>query len=273
MTETEEKTSKTTVAELGATLPLGVKDPNGKLHRSFEVRPWRLKEEKELGQLQKSIDSNNMALYVQNVVGYMLTRIGEFDFTDMAKSAKDALISQMYLGDVWYIYLWTRIEAMGEKITLTYGCPHCRKKNLSTTADLTTAEVVCVADPDSFTFNYKLKRPIKIRNKEATELLLGPVFWNSIATSESDNRGAVKADVLVSSIRGIPGLDDGKQIVMTEHDILELTKRDIEGALDAVNQNAVGPIMVVEMPCVACGSDVEIPIDWNYNSFFEASSD
>ena len=112
-----EKTQKSvytqTIQERGPVLPLGIADSGGNYHQDISVKPWRMKEERELGELRDQNKDANLAKYVSMVLSTMCTRLGPHDFTNMEFDHKRLVISQMFMADVFYAYVWLRIQALG----------------------------------------------------------------------------------------------------------------------------------------------------------------
>lgn len=270
----EEAKKKQTIREMGARLPLGVMSADGQLHRSFEVRPWRMKEEKALGELQRSRDVTTPAQYVMSVISYMATRIGQYDMDALSPDERDNVVQQMMLGDVWYIYVWLRIHAIGEHLKVEYDCPHCKRKGLTITADLFTTEVNAVDSLAEATWVYRLANPITIRKRVAEALEMGPLRWSMLLNvGTTGGLGGAKAAAILGACRGIPGAEH--QMVLTAEDLEEMTKRDIESIVGKIDDHGLGPIMAIEDKCVndACKKQIRLPINWEFQSFFGISSE
>ena len=60
--------------------------------------------------------------------------------------------------------------------------------------------------------------------------------------------------------------------MLTDQEMDELDKYDIEGIAALMDDHVVGPDMVVEGYCPKCGASFKWPIPWVYNSFFARSS-
>lgn len=261
--------SKTTMGELGATLPLGTKDLNGVLQRSIVTKPWRLKEEKELGALRDRYKDANVAQYVSMVLGTMCTRLGHHDFTAMKPEERRIHIGQMWMGDVFYAYCYLRRDALGSDLATRVACPHCGHK-FQLHANLDTLEVHTGDSIEAFQQTYKLRHPFTIRGKPVESLVLGPARWNALeGITGRINTGTAKAALIRGSIHAIPGHEG---VVLAPHELDELSKRDLEAITGLLDANVMGPDMAISGECPRCSESFRTSIDWGYDGFFGISS-
>lgn len=274
-TETVE-TKKSTIRELGPTLPLGVVGPSGARGREIGVRPWRIKEEKELGRLRaKHSDANiNLSKYISIVVSTMCTRLGGADFESVADPLhKQIAVSSMLVPDVFYAYIWLRIQAIGPELVLNMKCPKCRSE-FKYEADLLSTEVVVPENPDKVSWTYKLQTPISLRGKQVSNLHLGPMPWASLENAQtfSNDLASGRAAAILGSVRRLG--DDEHETVLAPDELDEMTKRDFEALSDEINERHLGPVMAVEVVCPMqrCDFTWHTPLDWGYDSFFSNSS-
>jgi hypothetical protein len=274
MNEVKEKKEESglkavTLKELGTRLSLG--NPNASYNKTLEIRPWRMKEEKELGRLKKEAKKDNLTSYLPLVIGTLCTKVGEHDFTKMKDIEKRLVISQMWLGDVWTAYCLIRIKSMGSKIDLKPVCSHCGK-TIEWVADLNTLEVNTANEIKDCLWEYELEQPIVIRGKERTKFTMGPMRLLALeALGETDvNIGSAKDEIISGSIHKI----DGQEIILAKSDLDELVKIDIEKLTAKINEKNIGPNMSIEGKCphVNCGENFKYPIDWGFDSFFGISS-
>ncbi len=270
--ETEEgkEPEPETIAKRGARLPLGISH-GGALHRDLAVRKWRMKEERELGELRDENKDANLAKYVSMVLATMCTRLGPHDFDKMSFDQRLLAVSQMYMGDVFYAYVWLRIAALGSEFKLTFK-PSWAPKPLPITADLNSVEVRSAESAEDASWEYQLQDPIVIRGKRTTRFMLGPVRWNTLENIETlgqtANTAVVKSGMLTASITGCDGFDGPVHLV--DSDLDELTKWNLESATNGVDEHSIGPNMRVEGTYK--GREFKASIDWGYDRFFAISS-
>jgi hypothetical protein len=272
----QSKTKKVLLKDLGPSLPMGVADENGKLHRALACKPWRGKEEREVGKLKSEAGKGDD--FATALLSHMFTHVGPHDFSSMEDAAKRAVLMQMHLGDVLYMYVWLRTQCVDPVLNISLACPspRCDRGEFDFKADLRTVEVRTAPSPEAVRWTYDLCTPIEIRGGQVRGFELAPTTWSTmVETSQSNedaqrpNLGAAKMDVIRSCIRSV--LDRG-EMVLIPSEIDELTKVDIEALAHLIDENEIGPALVVEATCPKCGRNFKTPIDWSYENFFETSS-
>lgn len=269
---------KVTLQEQGPMLPLGVINSDGDYSKDIATKRWRMAEERELGDIRDKNRDVNVAQFVSMVLATMCTKLGNHDLEKMKPEERRAVISQMYMGDVFYAYVWLRMKTLGNELHLNLSCPNCRNK-FPFVADLNTIEVdVCDGLDDSL-WVYDLKEPFDIRGKQVTSLLLGPARWTSLENMRGVggmNTGAAKAGVILGSIHGIANWKDDKgkpqKVALAESELDEMVKVDIESITNRIDEHAIGPNMSVEGVCTRCRYNYKLAIDWGYDNFFGDSS-
>jgi len=264
----------TTLGELGFNLPLGIPDGGGGLVRSFALRPWRFKEEKELAELIEQNPDATLAQYVSMVVATLCSSIGPHDFSQMKWEEKLIVIGQMWMGDVFFIYITLRKEAIGNVISLAPKCPGCGR-NFNFDGHLDSINVLTTESVSNAQWEYKLNTPIEMRGKTVGSFTLGPPRWNTLEMMTDDNsvlNVGAKLDMIRGSIHAVDSFD--QQIVVIESDLDELTKKDMETISAEIDEKVVGPDMFVETKCpnIRCRNEIKQLIDWRYQHFFGVSS-
>lgn len=265
------KIKKTTLAELGPNLPFGIADSSGKLVKGIAHRPWKLKQEKELGKLLDQHREANLVQYTSMVLATMYTQLGPHNLESMKEGERRLLVGQLGMGDAFYAYCWLRSESLGNKLQMDLTCPSCTHK-FPFTADLSTLEVGTVDEPKDARWEYALVDQIELRGQTVTKLTLSSVKWQDLEGASPGGRfntGAAKAIMIRSCIKEFDALG---QIAIADHEIDELSKRDVEGILRGIDDNHVGPDMSIDLSCPRCESEFRTSIDWEYNNFFGRSS-
>lgn len=260
----------TTVAAQGPQLPLGT--AQGK---TVAVRTWRLKEERVLGVRREEEDKRNMGKYVSIILATMCTSLGGHNWDgpipEKDTAERELVVGQMWMPDVFYAYVWLRIQAMGKELPMTVTCPKCPgKSEFDWVGDLTTIEVKCPESLEDAMWHYKLHVPITIRGKEVTMFVMGPPRWHHVENVTDTSMGGAKSKVIHAHLHRIPELQEG-EVALAESEMDELVKRDIEGLADAINNNGFGPRMSVDCKCPK-GHTINEAIDWRFDTFFGISS-
>lgn len=272
------KTSRTTLKELGPRMCIGTCSSDGSYIKDFSVKRWRMKEERELGELRDKSRGENVGQFVSRILSHMCTEIGLHKLETMEEPERLLKISQLFIGDVFYIYVWLRTKSLGKDLSLNVRCSNCNDK-FKFIANLDTLEVdVCETYEDSM-WNYVLESPFSIRGKEVKSFTFGPPRWTTLENLKgigSMNTGAAKAGMIHGSIVGINEEKDSEgkiqRVMLAPSELDEMEKIDIERITELMDINAIGPNMTIEGECPKCHSNFIVPINWTYDNFFESSS-
>lgn len=250
-------------------LPIGVKE-GGEVARDIAVRPWRLQEERELGELRSEARDANTSQYAAIVLAAMCTRLGPWQFSDIELPSRRVHISGLTMPDVFFAYIYLRVKAMGPGFKLVITCSRCEHE-FPLVVNLEDVEVRYVDDPEQVYWEYDLASPLVIREKEISKFRMGPTRWGSMEQTPAGllNLGVAKSQILNGSLYGFPGADD---MVLAEHELDQLSKRDIEALTVLIDETSLGPDMSVEDKCPRCKGKVRESIDWSYETFFGTSS-
>lgn len=265
------KLVKTTLKELGAQLPLGFPDGGGGYVRDIALRPWRMKEEKELGKLRADNETASLGQFVTMILATMCTRLGHHELEKMKFAERQVVISQMWMGDVFYAYMYLRTQNLGNILELNLICPFCKSK-FPFDADLYTTEVATAEKIEDASWEQKLRHPIAIRGAEVKGFKLGPARWTTMEglNDVGADSGTAKDAIIAGSINGTMGED--KPIMISTGEIDEMVKYDIELLSRQVEDNDLGPNMAVEAKCPRCKRESTQAMSWGYDSFFGVSS-
>lgn len=261
--------SDTTIGDYGHRLPVGILQ-GASLHRDFGFKPFRMKEERELETERKANKRISVGEFVGTVMSHMLTKLGPYpDFQAIPKDERRLIISQMYLGDVMYIWLCLRIDALGEHIKFPLKCPSCTFEH-KLNADLSLTDVKVYEDAASLTKPLKLRHGIDLPDKSTTlDVVLQPPRWLGMSGARP---GATNSDIKMAILSAsILKVGDGRFPATTDA-IENMSKWDIELMAKTVETDAPGPDLTVEASCPQCQHEWEIPLDWNWDFFFTAAS-
>lgn len=272
----EPKIKQVLLKELGPTLPLGIPDANGVLHRNIEVRRWRGAEEREVSQIRT--DSKERGDFISRLLGFMFTQVGEHNFDKMKEPERQVVISQMHMGDVLYMYVWLRMKCLGSSVKMNLTCPRSRCSfEFPFDADLNSIEVRTAATLEDVKWSYDLLDPFDLRGSKATGFDLGPIKWGSmeesirkaLETGDTD-AGMPKMDMIKQCIQGVKGRDP---MVLIDSELDEISKLDIETLVSRLDEHEIGPDMSVDVEkCKRCKKPFRTSLDWSYGNFFGVSS-
>lgn len=262
-----------TLKEQGAKLPLGIVDDGGVLRKDFTIKRWTAKQERELGKLRQENKSVSMAEHIALVLSVLCEKIGPYNFLEMKKLAERRLaVSQMFSGDVFYVYCYLRCKALGSFLGFEVECPSCGTKYSSET-DLLEMTSTIADKLDDTIWEYTLLDPFSFREVEAKTLTMGQTYWHSIEEAEVEGSLDIeggKMAMLAGAIRGVKEFPVDVAPILDELD--EMDKRDIVKIVDEMNEHHFGPDMRLITKCPKCKSENVQPINWGYQSFFGSSS-
>lgn len=261
---------KQTLKELGAILPVPHK---GLAAKDFSFKPWRLEQEKLVGQLKSK--HKQTGIFIRELFSVMLEKLGGQDWSTMDKSKRLLVLNQMPLGDMFYLYVWLRTEAMGFGLAMgDIKCAACGHKHKDFSADLESLEVRVKEEGDADTLEVKLRKPFKMGDVEVTTLVLGHSPWDimeKMEISDAGNDGLVKEAMLMRSIVGSK-TNQGEAKLDTHTLIQNIAKVDLEELTDAMDEHNGGPVLGLKFDCEKCGEEVARPLEWAYDYFFGNSS-
>lgn len=255
--------------ELGPTLPIGV---DGSADRSMSFKRWNLRVEKELGEKRKAVPNANLGEWASILLSEMATKIGPHDFTQMKEAERRLALSQMYMQDVLYAYLYLRYAAMGASLKIDMECPY-HEYSFVWPGDLSTLMVRTIDKLEAACWNFELQEPTVIRNKPRKRFHCGPVRWHAIEEAQLGrrvNQGQMKAIMIHASILKV----DDEEIALAEHELDEMTKLDLERHIAEIDRYAVGPDLSLDVRCPdkKCDRRFRTSLDWSYDTFFAISS-
>lgn len=275
---TKAKKTLTTLGELGFKLPVGA-HRGGTLVKDLAMRPWRTREERELGRMKKP--KMGFAQYVSMILCYMCTRFADSDWSEApdlndkrSKTVDERRVQlgRMYMGDILHAYVLLRREALGPELVTNITCTSCNHA-FKFDGDLNSVEVGVVDSPEALEWNYKLITPVKIRGKDVASFRMSAPLWapiEAVSATNTMNEAVGKITALRASIVGLN--DDPSPILLTDTEMDDLTKRDLEALATQVDDNFVGPNMSLEGECPSCDAPFRSQINWRYEDFFSISS-
>lgn len=271
-----------TLKENGPRLPLGMQDPaTGELIKHIATRRWTLRTEKALGKMRDENKRENPVRFISMVIAGLCEQLGTLSIADpqkigTSKTARNdwnltlASISQMWYGDVLYAWIWLRRSCLGAEVDMDLTCPRCRS-SVSIQGDLDTLEIHVAESIEDTFWEYELASPFQVRGHNIEKLVIGPYKWSIVEraanTGELDT-GDFKSAMIWASIRQVVGLDD---IALTETEIEDMDKVDVEALVAEIDKHNIGPDMSVVVDCGKCKNEFRSSLNWSYDSFFGVS--
>lgn len=259
---------KLTINENGSVFPIGL---NG--NKEFSVRPWRMKEEKEIGDLRDKNSKINFASFTGIVLSHMCNSWAGNDFSQMKLEEKRIIVGQTPAQDVLYAWMFLRVNSLGKECNMKLTCPKCDEV-FDFVADLGSAEVRTAEKEEECFFTYKLRDPFEIRSKLVEEIVFGPSTWSTFENlnigANMINTGSAKSDIIRGSIKEIPGVEACR--ILGPNELDNMSKYDLERISLKLDEEAPGVNFAIEALCTKCGKEFVDSLNWRYDDFFGTSS-
>lgn len=270
----EDSSVLTTLEDLGPNFPIGFV-AGDELIKEFSAKPWRLKEERQIGKIRDQAKGLTVGEFVRHMMGVMLTKVGpHIDFQSLPDPEKSIILNQMYMPDLLYAYIWLRVNALGPDVPMSLTCPLC-KTDFDFEADLKTLEVRVLLKSAKLKKEVKLEDGgFKIHGEMRGKVTVRPPLWSVMDDPQmagSDNPADRDAAMIKGSVVGADGLDESQPIAILDDDLDEISKRDLLTLTGAI-EDSPGPNMLLEANCPKCKRRFFQMIEWFYDSFFTLSS-
>jgi hypothetical protein len=276
-----------TVKELGNNLPIGSVE-DGKLVKSFALRPYK----SWIDRVMNLWREGNPGAHQGFEVGKLISLVVE-DFcvhprgltADKDTTAEqDLAVQKWFFGDVMYLYIRTRIAAVGSKLIQPFRCPVCHHVG-TVQYDLNNMEVTVIDDPKELANKIALKDGIKLlTGRTCMGFTMQPVPFSTLL---QPGTGSASANAFgYSHVReAIAGVDceDGPYTLLDD-ELDEMTKRDVLLLDRSAGTISAGPSLQTEVLCpnmipdkggdgeaAPCNFKIENALDWSYGSFFDSS--
>jgi len=268
----EEKRDLPTLAEVGRVLPLGFADQNQDLHRDFELVPWNWDLEEELGQLAEENPEMVMPIYVSEVIGMGVARLGKLEVSKMKRSHRRLLVRSLYFTDALYLYVWIRIGALGHNLKLKpFKCGSCRRLIEDYVGDLRTLEVRTFDSIPSR--RVELEHGVEYASKRLKVFHVGPIRWSFMESEEAvlKNPAKLRLHTLQQGVTKLEGAPEGPVYLTPDH-LRTMQPREVNRLVQEVDQCNGGLVMEVRDRCPRCRAPFAEPINWSHDEFFAPSS-
>lgn len=264
----------TTLQDLQNQLPI----PSDKGRQSFTFKTWRLPEEKKIGEIRNK--NKNLGKFVRETFEFMLDTFDGQKWDAIDGNQKKLMLNQMPFANVFYMWIWLRYDALGEQLKMApINCPHCDGEVKDFIADLRSMEVKCTGLDDEGkemktfdkTVDYKLKKPVQIGDVTIHSIRVGFTPWDAMEKLSANERnfGSIKESMMRYSLVG--GLaEESKDLLPLQKQLIldALSKKDIEGYYDKLDEHNGGPVLAMSIPCPHCGKEFVQPLNWTYEYFF-----
>jgi hypothetical protein len=284
MSNYEDSIHVTNPQERGFLLPIGVID-GVNLRRDFALRELGYPIEKAVGQFKKRNPTLPSTMIITKVISLTLSKLAgeewKYSPDDDLETEMEATIKvgQMFLADVYYIYVMLRIQELSEKYKFgNYACssPQCGHTG-EIIFDLNQMDVTTVKDLKVLRRKVPLLHGIKFRDGSVKKAVyIQPMLWVNMTTNElaeaAGDPSLMKLHFIRYCVVGVEGFDG--DITLTDEEMASLRKYDIEKLAAEINAINIGPAFIVQGTCPGknCDEEFLFPVDWEYENFFAISS-
>jgi hypothetical protein len=264
----------TTLGKMGRQLPIGLLSPDGRvLSKSFTMKPFTFEEELAVGEMREQARLST-GEFIVKLLALMTEEVGGTRIADLKDdAARELFFHGMFMADVLYMYVWLRIEAMSNVMSMLITCPGSRcagKPPFEFHGDLNGIDVREAKTPAELEHTCKLRVGIRMNERVATELRVMPPKWSALYGRDLNNKALVNLAMFTGSVIGIAG-EEG-QVAIPETCFRKMTKMDAETLSTFISKATPGPQMILGLTCPRCKMEWVKPLDWGYDSFFAASS-
>lgn len=263
----------TTVGELGATLPIGIVDGR-KLKKDFSLRRYKSWIDRHMNLWREEHQGERMGLLVAKLLSLLVESVGDdhFSLKDDKNSTPEQLLKvlKLHYADAMYMYIYARIQAVGNEIELPYVCERCGNGGLAI-ADLNTLEVKVWDEPQYLQQWVELRDPITLRSgRAAKKVELRPITLQAQTVPGADSASLSYA-ALREAICGVDCESGYYNILDSELD--ELVKLDMVRLDRRANSLSAGPNLRTSIECKSpkCGAKIKEAFNWGYDTFFGSS--
>lgn len=258
--------------ELKNQLPIGLKNKEGVYFENniFSFKSWGLEEEKNISKMK--IESKSAGQFINQMLSYMLEKIGDHNFENMEEPAKLLMINQMNLVDVLYMYIYLRYDQLGNTISLNIPCGTCGKLMKGFDADMDGLDVTVREDEDADDWNYELRKKFDIDNEEVKSLKIRRTPWAALESVKQNEAMGTSELFQIMLKHSMMGKNDEVGYQQLDDIFKKIRKVDFEYLTQFLSDKNGGPSMNVEGNCKFCASPFLFALDWNYQTFFGTSS-
>lgn len=260
--------TRTTLGEWGRQLPIGILH-EGALHRNFTFKRFTAAQEREIEIVKREKKGMGQPDFVLEVLSRMVTQLGPHNFESMRDVERRVVLQSLWMADIFVLWVWLRIDAMGNDVKFRMTCRGCRE-DLKPEVSLEDIDVKVVDSVSQLTWPYALRDGLILSGAVEKNLILQPPRWSVLLGDK--NRKTAIVDLKVSvSIGAIRRAGDGTKSAGRK-DFDEMTKFDLEHLQREVDDHSPGIEMEFSTDCDKCGTENRYGFDWTYDFFFTASS-
>jgi len=229
-------------------LPIGYKDEAGKVHREVRIKEMCGYDEEYMFNAAKKMQP---LVALLGLLERLVISIGDI------KPVPIEVFKKLLIGDLNYLVVAIRIEAMGKDLEFAVKCPSCEKQG-QYVQDLKELEITTLNDDADKMFDLELEKGYT----DSKQIVHKSVKLKYLTVSDQlevstliDNPARAINMLLTKSIVQL-----GSLLSVNQEIVKSLVKRDRDKLLQEINKKTPGINLVVEVPCSECNFRFKIPI-------------
>jgi hypothetical protein len=257
-----------TLDDLGPSLPVGIEGPAGDRLLDYSFRPWRTSTELAVSKVRDRERTLTPAQTVSVVLAHLLRTWGGLDFDRLTEGERRLALARAYAADVYVAWVQLRRQVLGNEYEQRVTCGFCRHAFVYA-VDLGSLEVRALDSDEEVSRPALLRDGLLYQGQERRVLTLRPVAWATYeGMAATFDVARLKLGVLAGAIWGIEGADRNPVRLVPEQ--IDLTKRDLEALVRAIDDEEPGPNLALDLACPSCGTPIRQALSWVYDPFFSA---
>jgi hypothetical protein len=242
--------------EIEVTLPIGIADDNGRVHRSVTLRKMTGREE---ALLADPGNQRNGGRLVTALLHSCTTRLGDMETVTRAQ------IEHMYSADRNFLLLRLRGFTFGSELPASYTCPSCSNR-FEVTEDLDELPLRSLApgeEPEDIVVELEdgyVDRDGQVYTSMTLRLARGD-DESAVAPQMRKNPSLGKNALLSRCMRTLGDLPKHRTEALGPRIMSDLTLADRRLIDKAFNEGAPGIDLIREMDCPSCGAEFRSTLD------------
>jgi len=268
-----------TLNEYGQRLPIGLVDESTNPHtlkKEFELKKFDWQTERAASKTWKRVMRREGTTFLDEIIVKLSHTLKSLGGTSLEKhniDKKMQILYEMFPGDVFYMYVWLRVESLGNEFALTkVKCPACGHIIQEFPVDLSTIEINTRDNIDDIYHEITLRDGFEAMGETRKKITMRPSTFRAMVQGDVEDDAEFFANVFKGSVIAIEGMPP--DTTLTDADIEQMSPRDRALVRGEVDFMSGGPRwdVVINCPNEKCKVQFDHLIDWRFSNFFRLSS-
>lgn len=260
---------------------------------AIKFKPWDGEQEEQLAELLHSkrseIEGGKVGKRASLILQHMCAQIaGNTLWSEQADGSwqaemplekREAILSQMWHVDVLVAFIMLKIEtSIDRMVRFPIYSPYDLEgqRTCDWEGDLSQLPFQGSKSISDQIWEYKLKKPFKLRGKLITKLVMGPMKWAVTENLELLNPGAANLRTLAACIWEVPEFapigENGQRVPYTSNDLKRMHKSDISEITAGIEKNYHGLDSSIEVWDPKVKKFFKSSVPWIRADFFDVAS-